>query len=558
MIKISLKANYKNIFIKKFDIMQTIQIKRGLSTAVLATALKAGEFAFARDTGKLYIGTNGTTAGNVIINPDGGTADEAVKLAVARAFSISGDATAPAVDFDGTAAVNLVLELAASGVTAGTYGKVTVDAKGRVTEGADLALEDLKFDIPASKITGLGTASAKDVEYFDVAGAATEAAANLKKEVVNAVKAGDTSVTVGGSVTEPTVAVKVDPAVGNALTLGAAGLSVTIPAASTYTIVKAEDSGDFAAVYNLQKDGANVGASINIPKDMVVSGKVVVNPEGQTPGTYIELTIANKTSDKIYINVADLIEYVTSGSQETDMVVIAISEDHKVTATITDGSITLEKLAAGVKASLGLADSALQNSDIATGATNGTIAVEGTDVAVKGLDTAAYQPKSAFDEAGAAAAVLGTSADTSDKATVYGVKKYAQEEIAKVQTAADGKVASVTAADKSITVAGEATAPTVKVAISAASGNALSLGTDGLFVATEKAYTAGDGIAISDERVVSTKVVAGNGLSLNSANGITMDVASTAVAGAVKPDGTSITVAAGVISVGDIDAGEIV
>ena len=291
---------------------------------------------------------------------------------------------------------------------------------------------------------------------------------------------------------------------------------------------------------------------------VVESGRVVVNPEGQTPGTYIELTIANKTSDKIYINVADLIEYVTSGSQADDMVVIAVSEDHKVTATITDGSITLEKLAAGVKASLGLADSALQKSDIATGATNGTIAVEGADVAVKGLDTAAYQPKSAFDEAGAAAAVLGTSADTSDEATVYGVKKYAQEEIAKVQTAADGKVASVTAADKSITVAGEATAPTVKVAISAASGNALSLGTDGLFVATEKAYTAGDGIAISDERVVSTKVVAGNGLSLNSANGITMDVASTAVAGAVKPDGTSITVAAGVISVGDIDAGEIV
>lgn len=538
--------------------MQTIQIKRGLSAAVLATALKAGEFAFARDTGKLYIGTNGTTAGNVIINPDGGTADQAARLAVARAFSISGDATAPAVDFDGTAAVNLVLELAASGVTAGTYSKVTVDAKGRVTEGADLALEDLKFDIPASKITGLGTASAKDVEYFDVAGAATEAAANLKKEVVNAVKAGDASVAVGGSVTEPTVAVKVDPAEGNALTLGAAGLSVTIPSASTYTIVKAEESGDFAAVYNLQKDGANVGASINIPKDMVVeSGKVVVNPEGQTPGTYIELTIANKTSDKIYINVADLIEYVTSGSQATDMVVIDVSEDHKVTATITDGSITLEKLAAGVKASLGLADSALQKSDIATGATDGTIAVEGTDVAVKGLDTAAYQPKSAFDEAGAATAVLGTTADTSDKATVYGVKKYAQEEIAKVQTAADGKVASVTAADKSITVAGEATAPTVKVAISAASGNALSLGTDGLFVATEKAYTAGDGIAISDERVVSTKVVAGNGLSLNSANGITMDVASTAVAGAVKPDGTSITVAAGVISVGDIDAGEI-
>ena len=538
--------------------MQTIQIKRGLSAAVLATALKAGEFAFAKDTGKLYIGTNGTVAGNVIINPDGGTADQAAKLSIARAFSISGDATAPAVEFDGTAAVDLVLELAASGVKAGTYGKVTVDAKGRVTEGADLTLEDLKFNIPSSKITGLGTAAAKNVEDFDAAGAATEATANLKKEVVNAVKAGDASVTVGGSVTEPTVAVKVDPAEGNALTLGDAGLSVTIPAAAEYTIVKAEDSGDYAAIYNLQKNGANVGAAINIPKDMVVeSGKVVVNPDGQPAGTYIELTIANKTSDKIYINVADLIEYVTSGSAEGDMVVIAVSDDHKVTATITDGSITKAKLAAAVQTSLGLADTALQKADITVGTTNGTIKVKGDEVKVAGLGTAAYKADSAFDTAGAAAAVLGAAADTSDKATVYGVKAYATEEIAKVQSAADGKVASVAAADKSITVAGTATAPTVKVAISAATGNGLSLGTDGLFVAAEKAYTAGDGIAISEDRVVSTKVVAGNGLSLNSDNGITMDVASAAAAGAVKPDGTSITVAAGVISVGDIDAGEI-
>lgn len=538
--------------------MPSIQIKRGLSAAVIATALKAGEFAFAKDTGKLYIGTNGTVAGNVIINPDGGTADQAAKLAVARAFSISGDGTAAAVDFDGTAAVDLVLELAASGVTAGTYGKVTVDAKGRVTKGEDLALEDIKFNIPSSKITGLGTAAAKNVDDFDAAGAADDAVAALKEEIVNAVKAGDASVTVGGSVTEPTVAVKLDPATGNALKLGTAGLSVTIPAAAEYTIVKAEDSGDYAAVYNLQKDGANVGAAINIPKDMVVeSGKVVVNPDGQPAGTYIELTIANKTSDKIYINVADLIEYVTSGSADTDMVVIAISDDHKVTATITNGSITKDKLAEAVQTSLGLADSALQKADIASGSANGTIAVDGDDVKVTGLGTAAYKADTAFDAAGAASAVLGATADTSDKATVYGVKKYAQEEIAKVQTAADGKVASVTADDKSITVGGTATAPTVKVAISGATGNALSLGADGLFVAAEKAYTAGDGIAISDDREVSVKVVAGNGLSLNSTNGVTMDVASTAAAGAVKPDGTSITIASGTISVGDIDAGEI-
>lgn len=50
-------------------------------------------------------------------------------------------------------------------------------------------------------------------------------------------------------------------------------------------------------------------------------------------------------------------------------------------------------------------NAALQASDIATGVANGTIAVKGTDVAVKGLGSAAYTESSAYDVAGAAAAV---------------------------------------------------------------------------------------------------------------------------------------------------------
>lgn len=47
-------------------------------------------------------------------------------------------------------------------------------------------------------------------------------------------------------------------------------------------------------------------------------------------------------------------------------------------------------------------DNALQAADIATGATNGTISVDGSDVAVKGLGTAAYTDTTAYDAAGAA------------------------------------------------------------------------------------------------------------------------------------------------------------
>lgn len=174
---------------------------------------------------------------------------------------------------------------------------------------------------------------------------------------VASVTAGDASVTVGGTATAPTVAAKLSADADNALTLAEDGLKVVIPAAAEYSIVKAENSGDYAAVYNLTKDGTVVGASINIPKDMVVeSGSVVENPEGQAAGTYIELKLQNVT-DPLYINVGNLIEYVTSGSTAGDMVVINVSDDHKVTATITDGTITLAKLTTGIQTAIGKAHS---------------------------------------------------------------------------------------------------------------------------------------------------------------------------------------------------------
>lgn len=137
--------------------MATIQIKRGQSSAVQNLVLVEGELAIALDTGKLYIGT---ASGNVLLNPDGGTAETATKLATPRTFQVTGDASSAAMSFDGTQNVELQVALAAiSGLTAGTYTKVTVDAKGRVTAGNTLVVSDLPDNIPNSKITGLGTAA---------------------------------------------------------------------------------------------------------------------------------------------------------------------------------------------------------------------------------------------------------------------------------------------------------------------------------------------------------------------------------------------------------------
>lgn len=172
---------------------------------------------------------------------------------------------------------------------------------------------------------------------------------------------GDDSITIGGTATAPTVAVHLDSTAGNAIKLEPGkGLRVDIPVAAEYSIVKDDNSGDYAAVYHLTKDGLNTGAAINIPKDMVVqSGSVVTNPEGQPAGTYIKLILQN-VAEPLYINVGSLIEYVTSGSKTGDMVVVDVSDDHKVTATITDGTITKAKLVTGVQTSLDLADNSVQ------------------------------------------------------------------------------------------------------------------------------------------------------------------------------------------------------
>lgn len=62
------------------------------------------------------------------------------------------------------------------------------------------------------------------------------------------------------------------------------------------------------------------------------------------------------------------------------------------------------------------------NITVAQGSANGTIAVNGSDVSVKGLGSAAYTNSSAYDLAGTAAGVLGSSSDAATANTVYGAK----------------------------------------------------------------------------------------------------------------------------------------
>ena len=274
-----------------------------------------------------------------------------------------------------------------------------------------------------------------------------KALANTK---VASVGATDASVVVDSSTaTAPKIQVQISKVENNALTLAEDGLKVIVPDVThpEYTIKKLETAtAGMSASYQLTKDGTGVGAVIDIPKDMVVeSGTVETNPTGKPAGTYLVLTLANKTSDKVYINVGNLIEYVTAGDSPDGMVVVSISDDHKVTATLGNASITEAKLAKGVTDKLAKAVSAVQS--VTAGSANGTISVDGEDVAVTGLADAAYATvaslnKTAQDKVDAAKTALeGNDSDDKTAVTIKGAKAFATDAAAtaKSQAIADAK-----------------------------------------------------------------------------------------------------------------------
>lgn len=104
-----------------------------------------GEITSTRFNGPLTGNVTGNVTGNLtgnITGDAGGNAATASKFLNARNISITGDGTWT-VSLDGSANVTSALTLTATGVAAGTHTKVTVDAKGRVTTGGNIASSDV-------------------------------------------------------------------------------------------------------------------------------------------------------------------------------------------------------------------------------------------------------------------------------------------------------------------------------------------------------------------------------------------------------------------------------
>ena len=231
----------------------------------------------------------------------------------------------------------------------------------------------VKYDGVDVKVHGLGSAAYEDRTFLDAkiaeakkAGTDAQTAVNTLSGKVGTVPEGKTVI---GLIADAKKAGTDAQASVNALDTrvgvipsGSAATTVVdyvdkkieaIPEQTDYSLtITNPASSDYAQVYEFKQLGKTIG-TINIPKDMVVqSGTVETKTEAGAwgkAGTYLHLVLANAENSSIYINVGDLIEYVSAGSGENDAIQISISADHKVSASVKNGSITLAMLAEAVQ-----------------------------------------------------------------------------------------------------------------------------------------------------------------------------------------------------------------
>lgn len=121
--------------------------------------------------------------------------------------------------------------------------------------------------------------------------------------------------------------------------------------------------------YTVKQGGAFV-AVIDIPKDLVVTeGSVVTDPEGQDPGTYIKLVIANQ-EEPLYINVGKLVDIYTVKKNATQIQLTIDFTSREISATIVPGSVGTTELADNAVTTVKIVDASVTLEKLAVDVTN--------------------------------------------------------------------------------------------------------------------------------------------------------------------------------------------
>lgn len=193
-------------------VLDTATYLTGITSSQVTTALGFTPYNATNPAG--YLTSSGSITGS------------AATLTTGRTIAMTGDVTYTSGSFNGSANVTGTATLANSGVTAGTYTKVTVDAKGRVTVGASLASADVTTALgftPYSSANPSGYTSNTGT-VTSVSGDGTVSGLTLTGTVT-----GSGSLTLGGTLAltsgQVTTALGFTPGVGDVTLAGAQTLT---------------------------------------------------------------------------------------------------------------------------------------------------------------------------------------------------------------------------------------------------------------------------------------------------------------------------------------------
>lgn len=148
-------------------------------------------------------------------------------------------------------------------------------------------------------------------------------------------------------------------------------------------------------------DASAMNSQISTNKTDIASLKTLI---GTLPTGTTSTTIVAYIAEAIGASESDLTSAIATAKSEA-ISTASTDASAKANAALTDAKAYADGLATNyATATQGAkADSAVQS--VSSGLTNGTLSVDGVDVSVKGLGSAAYTASSAYDAAGAASTV---------------------------------------------------------------------------------------------------------------------------------------------------------
>lgn len=303
--------------------------------------------------------------------------------------------------------------------------------EGKISDGDAKSLKTVIYDEPNRKINFYkkDAATSVDVADFSITLPEEQDLSGLLEKLSGGVKDNVVTIGEGGIVVDSGIAIAdfatkvevktVDTKVGDVTKLDTTVKTNVVEAinevkdavsagneASAVTIETAPTTSGAFKSYTIKQGGTTLGV-IDIPKDMVVTeGSVVTDPEGESPGTYIKLVIANQETP-LLINVGKLVDIYTVKKNATQIQLAIDSSTREISATIVAGSVGTTELA----------DNAVVTAKIADA--NVTLAKLAVDV------------KNAFDAAGSA-----TAAEANAKSYADGLDSAMDTRV----TAIEGKV----------------------------------------------------------------------------------------------------------------------